>query len=484
MRKKSLILLSMALTATLLFAGPSGLSRAAGSPTLFVGFLAKLPDAANSGLQVQNMDPLLSAQITADFFIQKGGSPISVTRSDVAAGAAANFYLPGESSLASGGYAAIVSADRPLAAIARTDWSSGGAVIVGNAVAGTEIALPAAFKRYGGQNSIVVIQNTDDRQSATVSLEFYGSGGGTALLTAAKTIGPGTSVAVDLGTDPTFAALPNGSAGGLIIKSPKTPVAVQVFVTNRGFPKAIYAFEGQPAERAAARLYAPLIRNDFYGTSAIFMINPGDAAVEASVSYTASTLTPVCTGTIQHGGRRFSIAAKGSAIFAQANVASLPTGDSGLARGCLGSAVIDVAGGKVLAMVTDADMGKSLHSPGNGTAAAYDAFSDADGAKKVSLPLYRKRHTRLNLSTGVQVMNISTAPATVRLEFISNTGLINPNIVLPMTIEPLGSYTWFEPPFAGLGNSFGSATIISDQSIVVIVNDASDSGKIDAAIYS
>ena len=42
----------------------------------------------------------------------------------------------------------------------------------------------------------------------------------------------------------------------------------------------------------------------------------------------------------------------------------------------------------------------------------------------------------------------------------------------------------FEPTFAGLGNSFGSATIISDQSIVVIVNDASDSGKIDAAIYS
>lgn len=478
MLKQSLIVLSMALTATLLFAGPSGLSRAAGSPTLHVSFLAKLPDAASSGLQVQNLDPLLPALMTATFFPLKGGSPVSVTRSGVAAGAAANFYPPGERSLASGSYAAIVSADRPLAALARTDWSAGGAAIVGNAVAGTEIALPAAFKNVGGQNSIVLIQNTDTRQSATVALEFYGSGGGAALLTANKTIGPGTSVAVDLGTDPAFTALSSGTAGGLIVRSPKAPVAVQVFVTNKGFPKAIYAFEGQPAERAAARLYAPLIRNDFYGTSSIVMFNPGDAAVEVSVNYLTSPLTPVCRGIIEHGGKSFTVAAKGSATFAQANIASLPTGDSGLAPKCLGSAVIDVAGGKVLVTVTDAELIRRE----SGTAAAYNAFSDADGAKKVALPLWRNRHSRLELSTGVQLMNIGDAPANVRLEIETDAGL---NQLITMTIPPLSSYTSYPPSFAGIrANTVGSATLTSDQPIVAIVNDASSNRDVDSAIYS
>jgi hypothetical protein len=478
MLKKSLVILSMTLTAMLLFAGPSGLSRAAGSPTLFVSFLAKLPGAASSGMQVQNLDPLLPARMTANFFPLNGGSPISVTRSGVAAGAAANFYPPGERSLANGGYAAIVSADRPLAAITRTDWSAGGAAIVGNAVAGREIALPAAFKRYGGLNSIVLIQNTDTGQSATVAVEYYGSGGGAALLTASKTIGPGTSVAVDLATDPAFAALPGGTAGGLIIKSPKAPVAVQVFVTNSRFPKAIYAFEGQPVERAAARLYAPLIRNEFQGTSYIVVVNPGDSTVEVSVNYITSALTPVCTGIIQHGGKPFTIAAKGSAIFAQANVPSLPTGDSGLPLRCLGSAVIDIAGGKVLAMVTDADLG----SHGSGTAAAYNAFSDADGAKKVALPLWRSRHSRLDLSTGVQVMNIGDAHAYVRFEIETDVGLSQ---LTTMTIPPLGSYTSYPPSFAALpSNTVGSATLTSDQPIVVIVNDASSSGATDSAIYS
>lgn len=488
MLRSPFVVLLKTLSVALVVAAPIGLARAAGSQTIFVSFGAKLPGAAGSGIQIQNLDPSLEARISAAFFPLTGGAPINLDRPGVRARTAANIYLPGESALANGGYAAIVSADRPLAAIARTDWYGGGAAIVGDVVASKHIALPGIFKRFNlrdresfiphsFQSSIVLVQNTDPRQRAPVTVFLRGPDGGL-LAQAMRFIGPGASIALDLRMDPAFTAVPDGSAGTLLIESATVPVAAQHFVIDDGFPRAVYAHEGVSVEMAAPRLYAPLLRNEFYGTSSIAVFNPGSRAADVAIRYLPSPLTPACVGESLHGGRRFTLAAGGSAVFDQGNTGLQSTGDSDLPPRCLAGAIIESSDGKLLATVVDHNLW------GGGTAASYRAFSDADGAKKVALPLFRNKHTNLDLSTGIQVMNIGTATANIALEFPTARGALI-ELKTSAAVAPLGSHTWFPPTIPGMpANVYGAVFVTSDQPIVVIVNDASGNGKADSAIYS
>lgn len=492
MMPKMMVVASMSLVATLLLAGRSGFADAAGGPTIYVSYsavnspLGAIPGPGVSGMQVQNLDPVLDAQVVADFYKQDGSAPVTINRPNLAAGSAGNFYFPTEQSLSNGVYAGVVSADRPIAAIVRTDWySSGGSAIYGNLLPGQEVFAPLVAKGYGGQASYVTIQNTDTSQPTEVSIEFRAAGVSGGMVKATKTIARGTSVTVDLQRDPDFAAVPLGSLGSMVVRSAGAPVDLQVF-TDTGNHKAVHAYEGLPLQRAATRLYAPLIRNDLAGTTGISVVNPGEVAVEVTVTYMASPLTPACQGQVKHGGRSFTVAARGSAVFYQGNVAGLPTGDSGLPRKCVGSAVIEAAGGPVVAVVVDADLVRTANSAGAGTAAAYNAFADADGGLKVALPLFRKQHTNLQLSTGIQVMNIGASPANAVLAIKDHQGRALP--VGPdaqRTIPPLSAYTWIPSTITSLPvGSYGSATLTSDQPLVVIVNDASSSGAWDAAIYS
>lgn len=263
------------------------------------------------------------------------------------------------------------------------------------------------------------------------------------------------------------------------------PVAVQHFVNDDGFPRAVYAHEGVSVDTAAPRLYAPLLRNDFYGTSSIAVFNPGSQAADVAIRYLPSPLTPACAGESLHGGHRFTLAAGGSAVFDQGNTGLQPTGDSGLPKRCLVGAIIESSDGRLMATVVGQDLRKGGSSPGYRTAASYRAFSDADGALKVALPLYRKTHAgNLNLSTGIQVMNISAATANIVLEFPGPSG-VRPALRLSAAVAPLGSHTWFPPAIPELANNlYGAAIVTSDVSIVVIVNDASGNGMADSAIYS
>ena len=157
-------------------------------------------------------------------------------------------------------------------------------------------------------------------------------------------------------------------------------------------------------------------------------------------------------------------------------------GEPGLPSGCLGSATVEATGGNVLAIVNDADLKA-------GTSAAYNAVSAAGGAKKVALPLFRNKHTKDELSTGIQAMNIGDAPANATITFSDSSGatISGCGADCQVTIASKGSYTWYPPNVQGIKdrpNVYGSATIESDQPLAVIVNDASPLGTIDSAIYN
>lgn len=484
--KKTLVLLSMAAVVAVLVAGVAGLFGSGQTPSVYASRLAGIQGAGVTGIQIQNLDASQAATIVADFYNQRGGQPTNITINNVTAGAAANIYLPTQPSLQNGAYAAIISADRQIAAIARTDWTqSGAAAIYSNVIPGTEVSLPLAVKGYNSQTSLISIQNTDTGQQANVEISFYKAGETTPTKTTTVSIGQGTSTTIDLGKHPDFATVPPGSLGSVLVKS-QVPVGVQSFIDIENSAKGVYAFEGVPSEQAAAKLFVPLIRNNFFGTTGISVVNPGTSPIQVTVTYYGSDLaqSAACksNATFVHNNGPVNIAAGSSGVFYQGNVAIPGTGSSGLPEGCLGSAVIEVTGGNALAIVNDADLRA-------GTSAAFNAVSVAGGANKVSLPLFRNKHTTDELSTGIQAMNIGSAAANVTLEIKNNTGTIisSSDPAFTRTIAPNASYTWFPPSIAALNahtNVFGSATLTSDQPLTVIVNDFSGKGTKDAAIYN
>lgn len=461
--------------------------------TIFAGYLAfespltsdrsfaAAPGIGRAGMQIQNLDPTQDAQVVIDLYPQSGDAPVTVIRPNVAPGQAANFYSPAMNYV-QGIYAAVISADRPIAAIVRHDWYAGGdAAIYSNTPVGKAVTLPLVAKQYGQQTSIVTIHNTDVGRPATVSLAYHPLGQSTPSVTTTRSIRRGTSITLDVSTDTDFAKVPSGSLGSLVVTSTEAPVGVMAFMDVADNP-GLYAYEGRPSDQAATRLYAPLTRNDLGGTTGISVVNPADQPVEVGVTYVGSKLTPVCAGSRLHGGKRFAIGPRGTAIFYQGNVASLPTGDSGLPKRCLASAVIEATGGAVMAVVNDAN----LPAGAEGSSAAYNAVADSDGAREVAVPLFRNHHTHLDLSTGIQVMNIGAAPATLRLKVADSNGRDLPlGADAMVSIEPLQAHTWYPPAMRTLPtNMYGAATVSSDQPVVVIVNDASASGRMDAATFN
>lgn len=486
--KKTVVLLSAAGVVALLVAGLAGSFGGGATPAVYASRLAGISGAGITGIQIQNLDASASATIQADFYKQGGGvAPVQIQRPDVGPGSAANIYLPQEKDLANGAYAAIISADRQIAAIARTDWSSsGGAAIYSNVQPGTDVTLALAAKKYNGQTSLVSVQNTDTGQQANAKLQFFKAGEATAMASKDVSIQPGTSVTVDLSKDGSFASVPEGTFGSMKVTS-NVAVGVQTFIDFENMAKAVYAFEGVPSEQAAAKLYAPLIRNAFAGaTTGISVVNPGANPVQVTLTYYGSPLSQDAQcksgASFVHNGGPVTLPGGAGAVFYQGDVSIPVTGKSTLPTGCLGAAVIEATGGSLLAIVNDAT---------NATSAAYNAASEAQGAKTVALPLYRNNHTPAQLSTGIQVMNIGDQTANVTIELKNNTGTILSNNCAECTqqISKLGSYTWYPPSMpsqAGNQGVYGSAKLTSNnnQPIVAIVNDASKTGAFDAAIYN
>jgi hypothetical protein len=479
MLKKTLVLVSMAAVVAVLVAGIAGGFGSGGAPAVYASRVAGISQAGETGIQIQNLDQTQSALITADFYRSAGAWEQQITLPSTNPGAAANIWLPG-TSLPTGAYAAIINADRQIAAIARTDWpASGGAAIYSNVLPGTDIALPLAVRNFQGQASLISIQNTDTTAQANVEVQVIETGQASASVTQNYNIPPGTSITLDLGEDVEFDALGDEFLGSVKVSS-ATEVGVQSFVDIVSSDKAVYAFEGVPADMASDRLYAPLFRAKQYPNpnnpnsgrldTGISVVNPGTSAVDVNITYYGAGGS--CAGE-NVTSPTVNIAGNSSHVFWQGDL----TGQ-GLKENCFGAAVINATGGTILAIVNDAQNF-------NQTSAAFNAVSGDQGATTVALPLYRDNHAN-GLTTGISVMNVGSGQAQVTVSFTQNgqsspltcsncSQSIGPNqtaIFWPGAIDEVPSGT------------FGSATVQSTQPVAVIVNDVNVSGAVDMATYN
>lgn len=124
-------------------------------------------------------------------------------------------------------------------------------------------------------------------------------------------------------------------------------------------------------------------------------------------------------------------------------------------------------------------------------ASAYNAMPPEAGTTMALAPLLRSRHTSRQMTTGVAVQNAGAEDAVVMLTARDAEG--NKTSGLPgMTrsgIAP-GATAWFWPPdFLRMGNwaiaanAYGSGEIVSNQPLLVTVQDVAMGGSVDAALY-
>ena len=490
--KKVAVLLSMAAVVAVLVAGLSGAFGTEDTSSVYASSLAGISAAGETGIQVQNLDASQDAAITAVFYGQNGAAPVSVPAGTTGPGEAAGFYLPNIQELPDGAYACIVNSDRQIAAIARTDWqSSGGAAIYSNVIPGTDVAVPLALKAYYGQCSLVSVQNTDTDAPANADFEVYETGADAPTLTVPVQIAPGTSVTLDLCGGDEFAGLPDSFVGSIRVKS-QTEIGVQSFIDIETSQKAVYAFEGVPADEASSELYVPLFRrrqpfnpadpNTGYYDTGISVVNPNSSPVQATVKYYGALGAPDCVGQTFTQGP-VEIAANSSVVFYQGPAAQPGTGMAPLPENCTGSATIEAAGGTVLAIVNDS-LDYTVES------AAYNAMTTEQASTIVAMPLFRSGHTSWNLWTGISAMNTGDGDATITIEATSAGGeVLKDKAGMSQTVGP-NETALFWPAWADSGDftdpskAVGSATITSNQPVAVIVNDISLAGKADSSTYN
>lgn len=496
MMKKTLVLMSMAVVVAVLVAGIAGGFGAGTTPSVYASRVAGISNAGETGIQIQNLDQAESTTVSADFYRQAGPLVANIPVGVVAAGAAANIYLPSQPQLPTGSYAAIINADKQIAAIARTDWpSSGGAAIYSNVMPGLDVALPLAVRKYArdatgnGQSSLVSIQNTDEANNAVATVEIYAKGSASASFTQNYDILPGTSITLDLEMGTEFAVLGDEFLGSIRVKS-ATELGVQSFVDIVNSDKAVYAFEGVPAENAAAMLFAPLFRGNQHPVmgnpgsgrldTGISVVNPGSTPVQVQITYYGAdnaSAAPACRGAT-FLSPTVEILGNSSHVFWQG-----ATAEQGLpAEDCFGSAVINATGGEVLAIVNDAQNF-------NLTSAAFNAVTADQAGTTVALPLYRRTHAG-GLSTGLSVMNVGNAEATITVAFTQalaggGTQPVSCPTGCTQSVGPNQTAVFWPPSISALqNNTYGSAVVNSNQPVAVIVNDVNVDGSVDMATYN
>jgi hypothetical protein len=487
---------------------------------LIVALLIVLPVAAGiggqgvSGVQIQNLSTTAATSVTVQLWNQDGTPAIDISGAggdSIAAAAARNYYLPNLTNVPEGAYALIASATNPIAGIARTDWAAtGGAAIYSSMQTGTDVTIPLVTRNFANQTSQFTIQNTNTGSAVTdVTIVLYGRGSSAALVTLPpQTIPAGTSKTWSL-NDAVWGTLPNtgmdmgatGFVGSIRITS-GTELVVQSMIDLPGTP-GVTAFSGVPTASAAATLFCPLIRANYYGDTGISIVNPNPADVNVTITFYADAGSPNKPATPVT--QTLAVPANSSAVAFQgpggnSRTAGLPggtqtdTNPTPTNNGFYGVASITAAGGaNVLAVVNDTVFGANWAVQSQST---YNCASADEAGTQFALPLVRRYHlAATRLTTGIQVQNTTSAPVTVSMDLYNWDGTRQAasdpaDIVIPANGSANfwgGHWTNLPtvPPAAGGSGWYGSAILTATGNVVVVVSDEGfGNTAVDSANYN
>ncbi len=494
------------------FDGPNASSRRIGPAS----------GPADSGIQIQNLNGRLTADAYAYFYQQRipymrppdAPSPpeIYVEAFGIPPSASTNLYLQ-RLDLPFDLFSVKLqeAIDLPVAAVARTDWrGSGAATLYTNVESDFELNIPIVLRNFFDQTSIIAVMSTGNRRRVTGELLFRRSGESTPASDPVDfTLQPNEGMTFDLRDNVhQFNELGDGFTGSASLRLFYGPrrtdtgalIGAISMVNMASSGQGVWAFEAVPSgdadKRGRDQLYVPLWRSGQIGPepdfvrydTGIAVSNPNDEDVDVTIEF-RTTNDVSASAACREMDKPFSsptvrILARSNHIFYQ----GIGGGDF-YPPDCFGSAVVrSASGAPIHAIVVDTE-------DIDVRAAAYSAMPRVRAHTRVAIPLFRNLHTKFELTTGIQVMNVGDEPAEVFIHFWDGLGNASKAIEYcgepcRALIQPLEAHTWWPPSIKVddvpkiPSDTLGSARIESDQPVIVIVNDYPRAGGRDSATYN
>ncbi len=381
----------------------------------------------NSGFTIQNMS---SSPANCVFSIYDQSGNVVYTSSTIPIPANGSYFVyVGGLPIASGAYAAQVSCDQPVVAIANTTSSSGNAASYegfdSSNVAST-LFVPGLYKNYYGYTSNATVQNASS-SVITVTMEIYPLGSSTPITTPTITgLAPGASKSFDLST----ISIPNGAYSGRILAD--GPVAAVVNIWSSSGEQ--YAYDAVPS--GASKIYAPVLMKSYYGFNTALTIQNTQAATGViTVTYSTSL---VVTRTIPGY----------SSVL-------LYTPNEPLPMGWIGSAKVESTV-PIIALINE---GSSQRRAGS-------YLGIANATSEAFAPIVLKNY--YGFSTSITCQNVGDNPTNIQVTYSNSYVQTSPT-----PVPPNGTIVFYQPNVSGLPNGFnGSATITapSGQPIACVVN--------------
>lgn len=358
---KRIISLILVFVFVLALAGLNTPAQAAAYGTAFI-----------TSITYQNVGTGTAMSIRIDFYTEANGTPIPITRPELAAGAGTSLYIGSLSQITSGFLgSAVMSSDQPLVATL-VQLPSGSVrnrpLSNGFSFGSSYVLIPTVLKNTFGAHSIFSVQNVDS-VGADVTLKFVPADGSATTTYNLNALPAGSAKYFDMGNFANITASTfNGSVQVTSVKTgtstPGSIVASSMELQITG--DNVLAFEG--AAESGLKIYMP---------SALCKFGPNsDSSSAYAVQNTSSTVNASVRVTYSNGkvDGPYTLAPGAKRSFDGCG-ASNPVG-------FLGSAVISSTGAEIVAV------GKIY---GGGLSTAFLGFPS--GSMKIALPYVRWTET-------------------------------------------------------------------------------------------
>ncbi len=389
----------------------------------------------NTAFRIQNLDTT-DAACQFSFYDASGTEAYtSGALPLIPGGESAYVYVPTDTTVADGQYAAVVSCDKEVAAVVNFSDPDSGASYSG--VRGTEVAgtlyAPGIYDNYYNFYSNIVVQNASGAAN-DITVQIFEPGNSTPVYESTQPAIPANGFAVF--EQEGLAQLATGQFYSAKIMGTGDIAAIVNIYGKLTASNQLYSYN--PFSGGSLTAYAPVIMNAYYGyNTALVIQNLG--AIDANVTITYSN------GTVKN-----TVIAPGAADSRYTPAEGLPTG-------LLTGAKVESTNGQPLVVLVNESTNKNR-------AASYSGF--ASGTSTVSAPIVMRRY--YNYNTSVTCQNIGTGPTDMTISYggiagtTSITGVAAGNTALFLQqLDPLLSNNWI-----------GSATVTSTiEDIVCVINE-------------
>lgn len=410
-----------------------------------------------TGIDVQNLTST-SGSVVVEFF-QSDGTSAGTLSNSISGFGGLNFYLPNEASLASGEYSAVVSSDvQVAAATSLQNYDLGGAdIYLGTDAPVNFLTFPLVYRNHtsGNWNSSLIVQNTS-ASAQTVTLNLYTAGESAPDVTKTQSIPGNASFTFDI-SDTEYAAFgPFGSATVEAV-DPLAGVAMSIRNPGTGTTSVIEtSYRAFGDSQKGLNVVTPLVYKNFNAwTTGINVVNTG--TTETTVTVTYKNANPSITG----GPWTDSITLAGNEM----GVFYTPANATGLPNGFYGSAELSSDTNDIFVVVAS----QRNRTTGQEGVAYEGSLNDGAITSCVSLPV---THNRTSWKTGINILNLGLADATVEINYISSAAGI-PDAVKTYTVPAGKPYTVYMPTDAATALGFyGGADVKSTNGQPLLVNVA------------